>query len=208
MNKEIFAVKKVILPAFMKDSLAHVCKSADTSEINFICSDGESVAAYKSLLEYHSPYFKNYFDSKWSKLHPDGKWTTQYKGNLIKAIVNYLYHGTFDESFITANFVIFYSVAAEFQLKCVQELALSIILSKNCLTDANIKGVLQLASLHEDKDLKQHCLAYIKNNWPTLSTDPSFAALCVEDPDLWKDIFTTLRPGHTYKAYLQAKDSK
>jgi BTB/POZ domain len=187
------------LPLSASQLLANFRLCPENDRMTFVCSDGVRINAHRSVLSLYSPVFKAYFEGPWSATHPDGEWETIYPSKLINAILDFMYSGKTKTQLLLRNRNMFYTVAQEFQLTSLADIARDCMISS--LGFGNIKSTLEIAFLHKDEDLRDTCYDFIESNLEDVILDPAFACLAAEKPDLWEDMCRYLRPDKPYKKY-------
>jgi BTB/POZ domain len=189
----------VTIPLSVYQSLVNLHASKDIDCLTFCCSDGKEVTAHPCFLSASSPYFKGFFSGPWATLHPDRKWETQYTSELMTVMLSFVYTGSVSNSQFTKNCQALYLAAAEFDFKGLREIAGDYLVAGLALT--NIKDRISIAHLHNDKVVLPACYTFVKANLVKVLMDPSFAALSVENPSLWKDLYSFILPKDEYKPY-------
>jgi hypothetical protein len=213
------------VPSSLLQSLKKLRHSTDCDFMTFQCKDNVDVTAHPAILSACSMYFQGFFTGPWAKECPDRCWKTEYTSAVITVILDFLYMGQVRYDLLENNSMLVYQAAAEFELddlrnvacynmsvslshdNCDERLALGClhedyVLTKACrdymivlLSCDNIKSRLELAYTSDDDVLKEACLAFTKAHFNELMLNPEFAALPLENPDLWRTMFSELIPG-------------
>jgi BTB/POZ domain len=193
------ALSSASLPENIQRVLDNFRLCPNNDRMTFVCSDGVNIESYRSVLSLYSPVFKTYFDGPWSKTHPDGQWETAYPSHLINFLLDYMYTGKIDNSYVSNNCNIVYTAAHEFQLEpLLNKARYGMLDGVSC---DNIKSTLESAYLYSDEDLLNVCYEFVRVNLDVVMPEPAFAALSLEQPDLWEGLFRYLRPGKPYVKY-------
>jgi BTB/POZ domain len=186
--------------------LANLRGAKEMVTMAFDCSDGEQVTAHPDILSWGSPFFANFFNGPWTDAYPDRCWKTEYSSFVINIILDYLYTGTVNQAVLREHCMSVYVASSEFQFQGLHQLARTTIIE--CLSASTIKDAMELAHLYKDDTILTLCINYIDDHWQAVLIQPSFAALSVENPDLWKEIYISFLPGYTYESYVPRKRRK
>lgn len=162
------------------DVYSKLLLSDSFSDIEFLCSDGVSLHAHKSILAAASTYFKVAFEGPWAETHLDGVWKTSHSSELMKATLTMIYTGdpklckVLCTGFITVEM---FEVASEYDLQGMIPLVVG-----NCihsLDQANVTPLLRAALVHENSTLQRGCLEFIMDHPDLLSSEPDLVSLVI-----------------------------
>jgi BTB/POZ domain len=194
------SIATIAVPQSIQNVLATLRSCPMNDIMTFACSDGVKINAHKSVLSMYSQVFEMYFDGPWSKTHPDGQWETAYPSHLINFLLDYMYTGKIDFSYISGNHDVVYTAAHEFQLMILIQSARNYVI--DAIDRDSIKRTMDMAYMHDDNILLDDCFEYVNDNMEdVVMPEPAFAALSLEQPDLWEGLFRYLRPGKPYVKY-------
>ena len=90
------------------------------------------------------------------------------------------------QALLESNAAELVGVAAEYGLIALRTLA-----EQSCIRTLavdNVKGLLQLAHLHEAPELKAACVTYVKRHAATVLVQPDVMKLATEQPQLWAEL--------------------
>jgi len=168
------------------DMMRGLLLSETLSDITFVCPDGSRLPAHKCILSAASDYFRAVFNGPWAENNPNGEWTTENSGDVMKGVLTFIYTGKEDTSLMQVEPEAMLSVASEYGIVPLMELAERCCIRR--LTPSNLKEMLQLADLRSSTTLKEACFDYVHQRGASLLAEPQFLSLASEDPQIWKEL--------------------
>ena len=163
------------------------------SDVRFVCTDdGTTLHAHRAVLSAASEYFHALFSGPWASNHADGEVRTSNPSHLMRALLSFVYTGSIDDEVLDTHAETLVGVAAEYGLGELRKLAEQRLI--RTLAADTVKSTLLLAHLHEAADLKAACFAFVQRNAATVLTDPNMVSLAAEQPALWAELATNIRP--------------
>lgn len=163
--------------------------SEEYSDSTIVCEDEVAIPVHKNILAASSPYFKAAFSGQWQE-NQSGVIKTEHPAHIIKETLALIYTGESSTNLIQEAPLAFISVASEFDLPWLKELA-----EPNCvksLNEINLKGAWQAGRLYESDALKKGCIVYAKKNALSILTKSTIVDLKSEDPTSWQDFVTAV----------------
>jgi BTB/POZ domain len=191
----------VVVPKGVFSMLAKLRSSITFDSMTFVCKDGEEVIAHPIILAASSPYFRAFFDGPWAETHPDGRWKTEHTSDLMNTMLDYLYTGHVHHKGFEVQGKDIYAAASEYEFAGLKRLA-RVYLSRGLSVDT-VKETLWLAHLHDDEMLITACYEFVKKDPLRVVMNQSFAALSIENPDIWKELYKVILPDDEYRPYDQ-----
>lgn len=157
------------------------------SDVRFMCeADDAEIPAHRCVLATASRYFAALFEGPWQENVEGGRLQTSNSAYIMRAVVRFIYTGDIKPEMLDEQATELMGVAAEYELQDLRTLC-----EKRCLATLsldNVKERMQLAHLHECKELKRGCFKFVQRNAATLLTSSSMLSLMSEDPALWADM--------------------
>ena len=180
-----------------------LCLSEKFSDVRFLCSEGDGeqevvLHAHKAVLAAASDYFSTLFSGPWADNCVDGAVKTSNSAHIMCAILSFVYTGRLEEGLLDANAPTLVGIASEYRL-----LALGKLAEQSCIRSLaldNVKGMLQLAHLHEVSELKTACHIFVQRHAAAVLTNPEMMSLATEQPALWAELAAKIVPGATQSA--------
>jgi hypothetical protein len=156
--------------------------SEKSSDIKFVCRDGTVVFAHKLILSAASDCFANYFGE-----HPDRTtWKTSYSPEIVRAFLTFIYTGHIPSTTMDKHALDLLPVAQECFFPALVKLCEASLF--RTISIDSIKDVLVLSYTHNITGLVNECFTFVKRNAIDVLTEPNFAALATESPDLWQQL--------------------
>lgn len=180
-----------------------LCLSEKFSDVRFVCSEGDGehevvLHAHKAVLAAASDYFSTLFTGPWADNCVDGAVKTSNSAHIMRAILTFVYTGRLEEGLLDANAPTLVGIASEYGL-----LALGKLAEQSCIRSLaldNVKGMLQLAHLHEASELKTACHLFVQRHAAAVLTNPEMMSLATEQPALWAELAAKIVPAATQSA--------
>ena len=181
--------KLVLVPETVLETWRSLLFAEEFSDVAFVCEDGTVLPAHKNVLAASSDYFRAMLTGPWAT-QADGRVQTSNDPTLLRAVLKFVYTGALDEKLLESQHVGLLSLANEYGLSALKKRAERCCI--RAIAATNIKSMLQLAQLHEAKELKTACFAFVKRNAAPTLTDPTFMLLATEDVPLWAELVTAI----------------
>lgn len=164
--------------------------SKEHSDVNLVCQDGVVIPAHKNVLAASSSYFKAVFVGPW-KENDTGELKIDYPSHNTKAVLKMLYTGVANGDAVKEEPVVFMSIAAEFNLPWLTDIAVAFCLEM--IDEDNLKDVWQVARRYDSDVLKDRCVEYAEKNSLTVLVNGTVSNLKAEDPSSWDEFTDRIR---------------
>jgi len=186
-------------PTALSKKPHHISKlllSDKFSDVAFFCSDGVEVPAHKNVLASASNYFDTYFDGPWGEQHADGKWTTEYSSDVIKAVLAFVYTENIPLSALDSETLMqsLMKVAHEWSLPKLFRIAEAC--RSRSVSSTTLLACVEEVKLYDAKVLRRACVKYMKANLQDAILENPYltATLASDHPDVWSEISEELQP--------------
>jgi hypothetical protein len=156
------------------------------SDIKFICSNGVTLHAHRSVLAEASTYFDNMFQGPWRE-NKAREIKPPHSSHIMKVVLTILYTGKIDFGLVDDDPLAFISVASEYDVASLKVVAESC--SVRSLNETNIKRMLQAAHLYDCLGLKSACAEYVNENSLALLRNTEITSLKTDNPHVWDELW-------------------
>ena len=191
-TNEPLKIQASSVPTSVLTSWKTMLLDSEFYDVTFECNNGKSFRAHKCILSAASDYFRNYFTGPWSRHHPNGVWKTSNSSDVMWAVLTFIYTGELSAATVKAHAKDLLCVAHEYHLRQLFE-----ICQDSCIRNLsldNIKTMLQLAHLHDSKELQNACFDFVRAHAAQTLVQPDFIQLSTEDPTLWNKLTKAVSP--------------